>query len=84
MHDYFIGSSISHGSHEHCCKGTSKQHVAYDYAKRISSGMSSASAFVTQSLRELLLDDDSLSQGLLDNLSYCHLLNETICPVSQV
>ena len=64
--------------------GTSKQHVAYDYAKQIANGLGNASEFVTRTLREFLLDSKELSQGWLDDLSYCHLLNETICEVSQV
>lgn len=64
--------------------GTSKQHVAYDYAKQISEGIGVGSAFVTQMLRELLLNRDESSHGLLENLSYCHMLNETTCAVSQV
>lgn len=61
--------------------GTSKQHVAYDYARMVAKGMSDASSFVADGLRGLLFDRPP---GMLENLSYCHLLNETVCEVSQV
>jgi len=60
---------------------SSKQHVAYDYAKRIAAGMNKANIFVTDALQKLLLKPDGGVQ--LDNLTYCNLLNETICTVSQ-
>eukprot|EP00804_Cyclotella_cryptica_P028863 CCRYP_008452-RC/>CCRYP_008452-RC protein AED:0.03 eAED:0.03 QI:1630/1/1/1/1/0.85/7/216/858 len=80
---FALDDAMGVAQHHDAVAGTSKQHVAYDYAKRIASGMSSASSFVTRTVRELLLDTDALSQGLLDNLSYCPLLNETICDLSQ-
>lgn len=81
---YKLDDAMGVAQHHDAVSGTSKQHVANDYAKRISSGICSATAFVTQAIRELLLNEDALNQGLLEDLSYCHLLNETVCEVSQV
>jgi hypothetical protein len=81
---YKLDDAMGVAQHHDAVAGTSKQHVAYDYAKRISIGISSAAAFVTQAIRELLLHKDAFSRGLLKDLSYCHLLNETVCEVSQV
>ena len=67
--------------HHDCATGTSKQHVAYDYAKRLSEGVGDASTYVTNTLRKLLVDTSS---AMLKNLNHCHLLNETKCSVSQV
>ncbi|KAL7538827.1 hypothetical protein ACHAXR_008811 [Thalassiosira sp. AJA248-18] len=73
---YTLDDAMGVAQHHDSVTGTSKQHVAYDYAKRIAEGMNSASSFVTSALRNLLLGPSS---GKLENLSYCHLLNETIC-----
>ena len=58
--------------------------VAYDYSQRLAKGMEDASAFVTDRLRELLIGPQQAGGTILENLSYCHLLNETICDISQV
>ena len=76
-----LDDAMGVAQHHDAVSGTSKQHVAYDYAKQISKGINSASVFATQALRELLLDTSAHG---LENLSYCHLLNETTCDVSQV
>lgn len=81
---YKLDDAMGVAQHHDAVAGTSKQHVAYDYAKQISEGLGRGVSFVTQALRELFLEGGALSEGLLENLSYCHLLNETICEVSQV
>ncbi|KAL7554706.1 hypothetical protein ACHAWF_018221 [Thalassiosira exigua] len=78
---YPLEDAVAIAQHHDAVAGTSKQHVAYDYAKRIAEGIGEASAFATEGLRELLLETSSEA---LENLSYCHLLNETVCDVSQV
>ena len=78
---YMLDDAMGVVQHHDGVSGTSKQHVAYDYAKRIATGMTKANLFVTDALRKLLLNSND---GVLDNLSYCNLLNnETICTVSQ-
>ncbi|KAL9187321.1 hypothetical protein ACHAXT_001424 [Thalassiosira profunda] len=75
-----LDDALGIAQHHDAITGTAKQHVAYDYAKRIAKGMDDAASFVTKGLRELLLDPSS---EVLQNLSHCHLLNETVCGVSQ-
>jgi hypothetical protein len=58
--------------------------VAYDYSQRLAKGIEDASAFVTDRLRGLLIGPQQAGGAILENLSYCHLLNETICDISQV
>mmetsp|Transcript_22177 Transcript_22177/g.44555 ORF Transcript_22177/g.44555 Transcript_22177/m.44555 type:complete len:1112 (-) Transcript_22177:51-3386(-) len=77
---YELDDAMGVVQHHDGVSGTSKQHVAYDYAKRIAGGMNKANSFVTDALRKLLLNSN---EGVLDNLTYCMLNNETICTVSQ-
>jgi len=78
---YSLDDAMGIAQHHDAVTGTSKQHVAYDYAKRIAKGMNDSGSYVTDALRKLLFGIDT---DLLENLSHCHLLNETICDVSQV
>jgi alpha-mannosidase len=68
--------------HHDAVSGTAKQHVANDYSKRLQAGMDQAAAFVVSKLRRLLVGNSNSTA--LSNLSYCQLINETICEVSQV
>ena len=77
---YTLDDAMGIAQHHDAVTGTSKQHVAYDYAKRIAKGMSDSGSFVTNALRTLLFGPQS---DHLLNLSHCHLLNETICDISQ-
>jgi alpha-mannosidase len=69
--------------HHDGVSGTAKQHVANDYAKRLQAGMDAASGCLIRKVRRLL-HIPSNSSDFLSDLSYCQLLNETICEVSQV
>jgi hypothetical protein len=69
--------------HHDGVSGTAKQHVANDYAKRLQAGIDASSGCMIHKVRGLLhipLD----ASDFLSDLSYCQLLNETICEVSQV
>lgn len=68
--------------HHDGVSGTSKQHVAYDYAKRIQNGIHRVSACTTRKLRHLLFGVNATNN--LSDLTYCQLLNETKCSISQV
>lgn len=68
--------------HHDAVSGTAKQHVANDYSKRLQAGMDKAAAYVEKKLSRLL--GGNSSDTVLSNLSFCQLLNETICEVSQV
>ena len=69
--------------HHDGVSGTAKQHVANDYSKRLQAGINKAASYVEQKLKRLLVNASDGS-NVLDNISYCQLLNETICEVSQV
>jgi Alpha mannosidase middle domain len=69
--------------HHDAVSGTSKQHVAYDYAKRIQNGMDLVSTCATRKIQRLLRMASNTTIDLAD-LMYCQLLNETKCSVSQV
>ena len=69
--------------HHDAVSGTSKQHVAYDYAKRIQNGMDLVSTCATRKIQRLLRMASNATIDLAD-LMYCQLLNETKCSVSQV
>ena len=69
--------------HHDAVSGTSKQHVAYDYAKRIQNGMNLVSTCITRKIQRLLRTTSNATIDLAD-LMYCQLLNETKCSVSQV
>jgi alpha-mannosidase len=75
--------------HHDGVSGTAKQHVADDYSLRLATGMNRAALHVTQKLRRVMLAAVSEQHQTKDtqqlaNLSYCPLLNETVCSVSEV
>lgn len=78
---YSLDDAMGVAQHHDCVTGTSKQHVAYDYAQRIAKGVNDAGIYMSDSLRGLLFGPQS---DMLENLSHCNLLNETICTISQV
>jgi len=64
--------------HHDGVSGTSKQHVAYDYAYKLSKGFHGALESTLNHLGSLLGINDSNSQ-----LQFCLLLNETTCKASE-
>jgi hypothetical protein len=69
--------------HHDGVSGTSKQHVAYDYAQRVQQGINSVMPCTLKKLKRLFLGI-KVSDDYWTDLSLCQLLNETICEVSQV
>ena len=65
--------------HHDGVSGTSKQHVAYDYAKRLQAGIHAVLPCTIRKLQQILLGNNN--HHILD-LEYCQLLNETRCDVS--
>ena len=63
--------------HHDAVSGTAKQHVAFDYAKRLSAGVEAASLVMTKSVAAIKQATDAKSFGL------CPRLNETVCKLSQ-
>jgi len=75
-----LQSAVAEAQHHDGVTGTSKQHVAYDYAKRIDEGMEIVSNYVGGILGKLLgLNDEGLAGGL----KICRVINETTCEISQ-
>ena len=66
--------------HHDAVSGTSKQHVANDYAKKIHAGISGVADEVNRVLHDWIFGDDC---DTVSNLSFCNLRNETICDISQ-
>jgi alpha-mannosidase len=66
------------GVHQHhdAISGTAKQHVAFDYAKRVARGQTDGEALMAQTLN-LLTRSGPLTW------STCRRLNETVCPATQ-
>jgi Alpha mannosidase middle domain len=75
---FALEDALGIAQHHDAISGTAKQHVVDDYSKQLSAGMNSAALHAIQALKKLMLGDG------LDNLSYCPLLNETVCQVSEV
>ena len=79
---YRLEDAVAIIQHHDGVSGTSKQHVAYDYARRVQAGINGVESLTANALRKLFLGRNA-SRYLAD-LSYCQLLNETTCEVSQV
>jgi len=72
-----LESAISVVQHHDGVSGTSKQHVAYDYAFRVDSGMKSASKYAGSILKNILRSSP------FTELIYCQDLNVSKCEVIQ-
>ena len=80
---YQLEDAVSVLQHHDGVSGTSKQHVAYDYAKSVQAGMNALVPSTIRKLKSLLLgDENDASKKYLEDLTYCQLLNETKCGIS--
>jgi len=80
---YDLETAVALLQHHDGITGTSKQHVADDYALRVDAGLVKAGEFMSGALERLLeVDEDVLQDG--GGLRLCRFLNESICEVSQV
>ena len=77
---YRLDDAMGVVQHHDAVSGTAKQHVAYDYAKRVQAGIDHAAKSVTNKLKRILLEDAAGEH--LGDLELCQLLNETKCNVS--
>ncbi|GAM29188.1 hypothetical protein SAMD00019534_123640 [Acytostelium subglobosum LB1] len=64
--------------HHDAVAGTEQQHVAYDYAQRLSIGQYSAYSVLNTVVGQLLA---GTSSNPIPSMSFCPLLNESSCPV---
>eukprot|EP00934_Nitzschia_sp_Nitz4_P002969 Nitzschia sp. Nitz4//scaffold272_size25479//12374//15946//NITZ4_008309-RA/size25479-snap-gene-0.1-mRNA-1//-1//CDS//3329545225//2959//frame0 len=78
---HILEDAVAVAQHHDGVSGTSKQHVANDYAKRLQAGIDAVSPLVAAKLRRLMLGTNA--SDYLNNLSFCQLLNETTCAISQ-
>ncbi len=76
-----LEKGVAIAQHHDGVSGTSKQHVAYDYAKKIQAGINEASNFVESVLKNVIRDELDLH---VDEIQYCQLQNQSICELSQV
>ncbi len=77
-----LEKGVAIAQHHDGVSGTSKQHVAYDYAKKIQAGINEASKFVMSVFQELL--EESLGLDV-EEIQFCQRMhNESICELSQV
>jgi len=73
-----LDDGLATAQHHDGVSGTSKQHVAYDYAKRLCKGMTAAAPGVATSLQKLS-GVESGPAGALE----CPLLNASICAATE-
>ena len=79
---YELEDALGVVQHHDAVSGTAKQHVADDYSKRVHDGLHTASLFMANKLRTLMLNTTEVPDAL-SNLMFCQLLNETKCRVSE-
>ena len=83
-----LEDALGIAQHHDAVSGTAKQHVADDYSKKLSYGVNTAALHVIQKLKSIMLATTTTTTSdqtmPLENISYCPLLNETICKISEV
>ncbi|CAD6253773.1 unnamed protein product [Miscanthus lutarioriparius] len=80
-----LGDALALAQHHDAVTGTEKQHVANDYAKRLSIGYTQAQELVSTSLA-CLTESGSKSRcsSPMTKFSQCLLLNVTYCPPAEM
>ncbi|KAI4339645.1 hypothetical protein MLD38_024562 [Melastoma candidum] len=79
-----LADALAIAQHHDAVSGTSKQHVANDYAKRLALGYAEAEALVSSSLASLVESNSfSLKGNPSTKLEQCPLLNISYCPPSE-
>ncbi|KAI4387891.1 hypothetical protein MLD38_000281 [Melastoma candidum] len=79
-----LADALAIAQHHDAVSGTSKQHVANDYAKRLALGYAEAEALVSSSLASLLESKSFSKKGNPSTkLEQCPLLNISYCPPSE-
>ena len=67
-------------NHHDAVTGTSKQHVADDYKKILSSALTEAEHFLSYAVGRIHTDRESEK---MPQISVCRLVNETVCDTTQ-
>jgi len=78
---YMLDAAVAVVQHHDGVSGTSKQHVAFDYAKRLDIGFKKAASYVSGVLARSLLKDDPQGDAQA-SFQVCQDLNETVCEIS--
>ncbi|KAK3041857.1 hypothetical protein RJ639_000373, partial [Escallonia herrerae] len=80
-----LADSLAIAQHHDAVSGTSQQHVAFDYAKRLSIGYKEAEEVVAASLACLVESVSKSGCGSMGiKFQQCPLLNITYCPPTEV
>lgn len=74
---YLLERALAVAQHHDAVAGTSKQHVAFDYAARLSRGQAAADVYLAGALAQLTGD------GTVTAAAACHLANVSICPSTE-
>lgn len=77
-----LGDALAIAQHHDAVSGTEKQHVADDYAKRLSIGYKEAEDLVAESLA--CLASKTGCQNAVTKFQQCPLLNISYCPPSEI
>ncbi|KAK9926542.1 hypothetical protein M0R45_023767 [Rubus argutus] len=79
-----LADALALAQHHDAVSGTSKQHVADDYAKRLSIGYVEAEKVVAESLACMTEPSDAGCKSVVTKFQQCPLLNISYCPSSEV
>ncbi|XP_038999526.1 probable alpha-mannosidase At5g13980 [Hibiscus syriacus] len=81
----YLADALALAQHHDAVSGTSKQHVANDYAKRLSIGYEKAAKVVETSLASITRPSSKTESGSpVAKFQQCLLLNISYCPASEV
>ncbi|KAK5846532.1 probable alpha-mannosidase At5g13980 isoform X2 [Gossypium arboreum] len=81
----YLADALALAQHHDAVSGTSKQHVANDYAKRLSIGYEEAAKVVETSLASITRSSSKTDSGnKVTMFQQCLLLNISYCPLSEV
>nr|KJB19727.1 hypothetical protein B456_003G116600 [Gossypium raimondii] len=81
----YLADALALAQHHDAVSGTSKQHVANDYAKRLSIGYEEAAKVVETSLTSITRSSSKTDSGnKVTKFQQCLLLNISYCPSSEV
>lgn len=75
-----LTSAVGLINHHDAVTGTSKQHVAYDYIKILSAGLTEAEKYLSHAVGRTLVDENGNN---VPSFSVCRMVNESVCDATQ-